>query len=68
MAGCDEDRNIVRVRGKGCFQPVGGELLSMMVNVDPKPHVISTGFYGNQLCIVMHCCAIGATGAPVNAN
>ena len=25
-------------------------------------------FYGVQLCIVMHCCVVGATGAPVNAN
>ena len=57
MAGCDEDRNIVWVRGKGCFQPVGGELLSMMVNVDPKPprdqYRTFTGISYASLCIVV---------------
>jgi hypothetical protein len=44
----------------------------MVVNLDPKPpsnqYGTFTGFSYAWLCIVMHCCAIGATGAPVNTN
>jgi hypothetical protein len=72
MAGCDEDRNIVRVRGRGVFSLWVANYYFMVVNLDPKPpsdqYEAFTGISYALLCIVMHCCAIGATGAPVNTN
>ena len=40
-----------------------------LVNAGPMPLKYSVpDFYGMQLCMVMHCCAIGAMGDPVNAK